>query len=62
MVVSVVGEARAQLLKLERGEGGSFAFGHIQVEQGMEATLVIGGEGAGNGVAGDAEDVGKLGA
>jgi hypothetical protein len=55
-----MGKASAELLNLERGEGRSFAFGHIQVEQGMEAALLIGGEPTGNGVARNAEDEGKL--
>jgi hypothetical protein len=57
-----VGKASTELLKLERGEGRSFAFRDIQVEQGREAALVIGGEPPGNGVACNAENVGKLGA
>jgi hypothetical protein len=55
-----MGKASAELLNLERGEGRSFAFGHIEVEQGMEAALLIGGEPTGNGVARNAEDEGKL--
>ena len=57
-----VGKASAELLNLERGEGRSFTFRDIQVEQGRESALVIGGEPAGNGVARNAKDVGKLGA
>ena len=57
-----VGKASAELLKLERGKGRSFALGDIEVEQGWEAALVIGGKPTGNGVACNAEDVGKLGA
>ena len=55
-----MGKASAELLNLERGQGRSFAFGHIQVEQGWEAALLIGGEPTSNGVARNAEDEGKL--
>ena len=55
-----VGKASAELLKLERGQGRSLAFGDIEVEQGWEAALLIGGEPTGNGVARNAEDEGKL--
>ena len=55
-----VGKASAELLKLRWGKGRSFAFGHIQVEQGRDAALVIGGKPTSNGVACNAEDEGKL--
>ena len=57
-----VGKASAELLKLERGQGRSFALGDIEVKQGREAALMIRGEPTGNRVACNAEDVGKLGA
>jgi hypothetical protein len=57
-----VGKASAELLKLRWGKGRSFAFGDIEVEQGREAAVVIGGKPTSNGVACNAEDVGKLGA
>ena len=57
-----LGKASPQVLKLWRRQGRSFAFGHIEVKQGREAALVIGGEPTGNGVACHAEDEGKLGA
>ena len=55
-----LGKASAELLKLWRRQGRSFAFGHIEVEQSIKATILIGGEPRGNRVAGDTEDAGKL--
>ena len=39
-----LGKASTQLLKLWRRQGRSFALGHIEVEQSIKATILIGGE------------------